>query len=286
MIALYSTDGKTRLAITYNGLTLNNPSDSNVSLYEVTRVVTAETYGTVTEEDPDDDGMESYKVRKVSRIIRMDGYIRAQTPAALYDKMKAFNAAFDPAKVFHDNQSTYGFLPLDFSVPTADTTNYPSGLVASRYYARASKSVVPPDSKDFGYVAPFSVELICADPRRYLQSTTTFNGAGALDNSLADYRSWPTVTITMSGAGSATYSLARAHSLGTKTLVLNLSGCVNTDVVVVDMYRRKITKNGTETPSLYVSGNFWEVEVGTNTLTITNGTNATTSTVWRRAFSA
>jgi hypothetical protein len=286
MISIFKADG-TRLGIAYNGLTLNNPADADNDRFEVNTVTTADAYSAAIEEEPADDGVESYLVRKTMRSVRIEGILRAPTLARLYDRQKALFAAFDPSKVSHENQSVNGFLALDFSTPTTDTTNYATGLVPSRYYARCAKSLPPPDSQFTGFSVPFVIDLLIADPRRYWQTASTQSGAGTIDNSLADYRSWPTLTITMSGAGNAAYTYQNASTIGgTKSIVLNLSTMVNADIVVVDMKTKKITKNGVETPSLYVSGSFFEVEPGSNVITITNGTNAASVLGWRRAFCA
>jgi hypothetical protein len=286
MIGLFSAD-TTRLSIVYNGLTLNNAADPTDDTYEVNSVAVIPQLDTIEDPNMDDDGLEAYKVRKVRLIVTIDGTIRAPTIARLFDKMKAFNAAFDPGRLTHDNPATAGFLPMTFSTPTLDTANYATGLVPSRYFVRPRKMLVPVVSEYTGLAAFFRLELEAADPRRYLQTISTLNGAGAADNTLADYRSFPVITITAAGAGSATYTISRAAAgYTTKQLVLNLSGLVNTDVVIVDMAAHTITKNGTATPSLYVSGSWWEIEPLSNTITITNGTNMTTSTAWNRAFCA
>lgn len=284
MIGIFSSDA-TRLAVTYNGLTLNNPADAADSTYEINAVATRPLYDTIEDPSPSGDGAEIYDPRKIKLLIAIDGTIRAQSYADLYDRIKSLMATFDPAKVAHENPSTQGFLALDFSVPTADTTTYPSGLVPSRYYARAANLYVPADSEYTALAAFFRLDLECSDPRRYLQTTSSLTGAGTIDNSKADYRSFPTITITAAGAGSATYAIGNANTYGTNTLTLNLSGLVNTDVVVVDMAAQTIKKNGVSTPSLYVSGSWWSIEpVASNAITITNPANMTTVTTWRRAF--
>ena len=164
-----------------------------------------------------------------------------------------------------------------------DTTNYPDGLIPSRYYARALKPPDPVVGTAHGTGQNFDLVLLCRDPRRYLQSTVTLAGAGTAANTKADYISWPTVTITMAGAGSATYQLA--NSTLTKTVWLDLSGRSASDIVVVDMENQKVTINGTENNGIVGSSTaWWYVKPGNNTIAITNGTNATTSTVWRPAF--
>jgi hypothetical protein len=287
MIPIFDDSGN-RLLHTYNGLSVNNPSDNASApktIFEVNTVTPLTELDSVSDPHQTRDGMESYDVRKISRVFRIDGTIRAASIAQLFDKMKLLAKTFDPAAVSHKNPSTQGYLAYDFSVPTTDTANYPSGFVPSRYYLRARRVPEPVISDRTGLGAFFSLDLVAADPRRYSQSTTTVSAVGAVDNTLGDYRSWPTLTINMSGAGSATASYTNTTSLGAKTLTLDLSGCVNTDVVVVTMETKTITKNGTSTPSLYVSGDFWEIEPESQTLSRANTTNQSSfSLVYRRAW--
>lgn len=288
MIPIFD-DAGARLAHTYNSLTLNSLTAGTPTAkqygYEINSVVPLTQLDSVSDPHPNRDGMESYEVRKVARVFRVDGVIRARNIAELFDKMKLLAKTFDPARVAHDNPTTQGYLAYDFSVPTEDTANYPSGLVPSRYYLRARACPEPVISEYTGFTAAFTLELVARDPRRYLQTTSSVTATGALNNTLADYRSWPTLTLNMSGAGSATCTITNTTSLGAKSLVLNLSGTVNTDVIVVDFEARTITKNGVATPSLYVSGDWWEIEPESQTISNANFTNVGSwSLVWRRAF--
>jgi len=280
VIGLFS-DAGARLAVTYNGLTLNNPADPKNDTYTLDAVQPATQISQVVEPHPSSDGSEVYMPYKASRNIRLLGTIRAPSIAKLFDKMAVLATAFDPAVVAYNNP-TDSFLALDFSTPTTDTVNFANGLMASRYYVRARVAPEPMVTSWTGWSAMFSLDLLVKDPRRYIQAALSVTGTGTAANTLATTVSWPLVTITASGAGSATYSVA--NTTLSKTLTLNLSGLVNTNVVVVDMAKAKITKNGVETPSLYVSGNYWPIQPGNNTITVTNGTNMTTVTSWRVAF--
>jgi phage-related protein len=71
----------------------------------------------------------------------------------------------------------------------------------------------------------------------------------------------------------------------TKSLVLNLSGLSNGNVVIVNMDARTITVGGTDTMSLYVSGDYWMIEPGNNAIALANTTNATTVVSYRPAWS-
>lgn len=306
MIGLYSgTSGLrgegTRLAITYNGLTLNNPSDTltgatGPDTYEINSVVGKTNFDYISELNQQRDGMEVYPFRKVNRVETLRGTIRAPSQAKLHDKIKALANAFDPAKIAHDNDPTGAnpnniFLAFDFSAPTTDTANYASGLVPSRYYALPLVIPEPVIDMSTGFAGFFDVTLLMRDPRRYWQTLSTQAGAATIDNSLGDYMSWPTLTITMAGAGSATYSVTNTTSLhGAVALVLNLSTCQNLDVVTVDFERRKITRTRSGTTSdfmsAYVSGDYFHIDpVASNAITYVNATNATSSLSYRRCWS-
>lgn len=231
-------------------------------------------------------------------MLQIDGVLRAQSYAAFFDKRVALAKAFDPALGAYKNAAdsgttpaNWGVLPLDFSVPTADTTNYPTGLVASRYYARAKDGVYLPSSQFTGLAGFFRIPLVVPEAVRYLQTTSSLSGAGTLDNTLADAPSWPTVTITMAGAGSSNYTITRTGTYSTVALHLDLSGASSGDVYTVDMKRRRIYRTRSsvvtdQTALVYASGDFWEVEPTSQTISLSNTTNATTSTVWRRAWVA
>jgi hypothetical protein len=276
-------DSHRRLAATFNGLTLNDPTDDPQDYYEISEIVPRTSYEAVTDANAQRDGMEVYEARKVVRTILVRGMIRAPSIAALYDKTEALAVAFDPALASLNNPSTDGFLPLDFSVPTEDRTNYLDGFIPSRYYLRALDPPDPPDSRYIGTSQRFAMTLMARDPRRYLQSTLTLAGAGTFANTKADYISWPTVTITMAGAGSSTYQVANS-TLG-RTVWLDLSGRSPSDIVVVDMENQQVTINGTVNNGIVGTSTAWFwVKPGNNTIAVTNGTNATTSTTARPAF--
>lgn len=279
-------DAGNRLGITWDGMTLNNPADPEDDIYELNGVGVMGQFDQTLDSDPSEDGTEIGPVKRSMLILRTDWTIRAPSIAKLADKVLDFAFAFDPARLAYENPTTYGVLAMGFSVPTTDTTNYATGFVPSYYYARPRTMPMPPISSYTGTSCFCSVEMIVPKARRFYQTESSVTGSGTATNTLAGVWSWPTVTITMTGAGSATYSIARAHATyGTDTLTLNLSGLVNGNVVTVDMGTKTVKVGGVITESLVVAGSeFFKIDVGANTLTVTNPTNATTVTTWRRAW--
>jgi len=284
VIPVFADSQRTRIAHVYNGLTINQRIDgSNKDIVEINSVRVQTQIQHIREPREYESGMEAYGAFKRGKLLTPQGVIRAATWGALYDRIEEVAAAFDPDAVSRDNPDTYGFLPYDFDVPTANVAYFPTGMMPSRYYVRAEQAFEPPLSQYAGIAVPFALPLFAADPRRYLQTASSLTGSGAADNGAATVWSWPTLTITMSGAGSATFTIANSEA--DATLVLNLSARAAGDSVVIDMERRKCSVNGVEVPSLYVSGTFWHMEPGVNTVTVTNGTNASPTLTWRSAFS-
>lgn len=281
----------TRNALTFNSLTLNDPADPVDDTFELNAVVTVPQYDTSVDSDPADDGSLVTPAKRILYVARLDGTIRAPTQARLYDKKKLLALTMDPALLSLNNPTTFGVLPMDFNVPTLDTANYATGLVPSRYYCRPRGVPVPIDSMYQGYACFFSIEMAIYDPRRYLQTTTTKTIVGTSSttsgNTLADYPSWPTVVVTMTGAGSATYSVDQSGDTPA-ALVINLSSALSGDTYTIDMQAGTITRVragvSTDQTALKVSGDWFQMTVANATLTVANGTNASTAITWRRAF--
>lgn len=296
MIGLFGADGA-KLPMVYRGLTLNDPADDPKDTYEVWQALVDPEHGSVAEPKSERDGSEIYRPKKQRGLIRVTGAVKAPTAGELFDKTEALRAAFDPVNAYlADLASTsdVGFLPFTFSRPTADLANYPSGLKDLQYYARSLALPVTRITKSDGLAARFAVVMECADPRAYAQSATSASrsnaGSKAMDNTLASYASWPTVTITLTGAGTDVIQLERVAAADTSALQLDLGSCSSGDVIVVDMERRYVTKNGAAAMDLVVTAqaDYWDLfPAESQTLNVTNvsGTLAGTVAVsWVKAF--
>lgn len=273
------------LVVTYNGLTLNDLSNPRDSI-RLERIVTNTQIRTITEERQGSDGAEIYDARKIVRLVSLPGVMTAPSLAALSDKMRLLARTFDPALVSRDNPDEHGFLALDGSLPTADTATYPSGLIPTRLYARAQMPIQPNVVPADGYAAAFVIPLVCRDPRGYLQTETTQaigSTSVVVTNPKADYPSWPTITITATGAGPTAFAIDKSDD-GIAALTVNLSGLLNGDSVEIDMETHTIRRNGIKANELYISGGWFDLDAGNNTITVSSLSNLSVSATWRPAF--
>lgn len=283
MIPVWISD-TARNSFSYNDLTFNQIIDGDErDIIEIARVQFLTPIEHALEAKEFADGVEAYGAFARGKRFVMHGIVRASSRGALYDRMEEMSGAFHPAMLARDNPDTFGFLPFDFQVPTADTVNFVSGLMDCRYYARPEQAFEPPSSAVQGLAVPFILPFFAPDMRRYLQTASTLSGSGTAANTIATTWSWPTLTITMSGAGASNFRVS--NSANDLSLTLNLSGRSNGEVVVVDMERRTIKVNDIEMAGLYVSGDYFGIESGGNIIAYTNNTNASPVLSWRPAFS-
>lgn len=279
MIGIYGNDKTSRLPMAYRGLTINDDT------YPVGIIAINHQYDAVTEPLAQRNGMEAYDPRHLVTMVRIEGTVEGTSVADLHDKIEALNAAFDPVLAFEEDTSEFdpGYMPFTFSVPTEDSTHYPSGLKELEYFGRSMQLPIPRISKFEGDVARFTIILQCVDPRRYLQTDTdvSVSASTTIDNQLAQYKSMPVITIVMSGVGASNFTISN----GTDTLTLDLSGLSAGDTVIIDTGSRSILVGGADRMDLWVSGKYPPVKAAWHTWVSTNRTGVSSSTVtYRRAF--
>jgi hypothetical protein len=214
--------------------------------------------------------------------------------SSLTDKELALRAAFDPYLCYLDSVATEGAYTLDWDELTADVTNFPSGRMPLRLYARPVATPRVQEGISDGPTRAFSLALVAGDPRRYRQvQSTLVLSPGTPSGSVANIGNVPAplkATIVMAGAGSATFTITRSGV----AFILDLSGMVNTDTVVVVFETagpygrgRLVTKNGTENFALKTSApSTWlTAPIGSTTFTISNTANVTSCTLgWYSAW--
>jgi len=226
------------------------------------------------------------RVHKGMLLMQAQGRILvpdATQLASLEDREKTLRLAFDPYECYRDSPTTDGCYALSWLEPTLDTTNYPTGWMNVTRYVRPTAQPETQWSINDQSYRPWSVGLVAPDPRLYDTTLGSLNvptpGASYYPY-LTNHGTSPgplRVTITMSGAGSGAFCISTGV-----LFYLDLSGCVNNDVVVVNMETcgpfgigKSVKKNGAAAFSLKTSGptSWGSVPVGTTMFGIFNGTN-------------
>lgn len=195
---------------------------------------------------------------KTFRYLALSGTIIATTQAKLDDAVSALLSTFDIDECQLASPSTEGLFPLTFYSPTEIATYSP--VQKERYYCRPAGFPTLAERRSGGLSLPYALEMVCADPRRFLDTATTvtLNSGNSFSATCPNWTAlvgthvYPVVTITMTGAGSATFSFDFATDLPGAT-VLNLSGLVNGNVVTYDCATGKILVGTTERADLRVS---------------------------------
>lgn len=283
----------TKNLLTFRSLELNKASDSESSTYHIEEVVESDAWQQAFEPLPNRDGSQAYEPFMIYKLFQVRGWVRADTLAALFDKIETLNKTFHPVNCYLADTSSFnrGYLPIDFNVPTADTANYATGLIPSRYYVQAIRLPVVVETKFDGLSARIDFLLRAVDPRRYLQTSSSGNrtsdGTLVLDNSLASIRSWPTIVIVLpAGAPSGTATIATSEN--SNVVSIDLSQLAASTSYTLDMQARTFVKtsDGTSKIAAVTGGSqFFDLLAKSQTITFAGFAASTDLTVtWRRAF--
>lgn len=152
------------------------------------------------------------------------------------------------------------------------------------YFERCEVSVgavLEPALRSMGDVIPWSVVLVAADPRLYVDtaSTLSFASSGTATNS-GNFSTPP--VITFHGAG--TNPGLRNNALAAENEIRMAYTMVGGDTIVVDVKQRSVKLNGAERPDIVnmAATDFWSLVAGANGLTKLGGA-VTIDVDWRSA---
>ena len=196
---------------------------------------------------------------KTFRYLSIGGTLIASTQAKLDDSISAMLQTFDIDECQLAFPSTEGVSPYSFYSVT-EIAGY-AGVVHERFYVRPAGFPAMGERRSTGLSIPFALELVCADPRRYLdtaEAVTLNSGNGFAStcpnwNTLVGVHVFPTITITMVGVGSSSFSIDVTGDQ-TAALVLDLSLLHSGNVVTVDTNTGRILVDGGDRADLRTSG--------------------------------
>ena len=293
IIPIFDKDN-VKLPLDYDSrITLNNPNDDPKDTFILETSSVNNIWDAVVEPNPDRDGSRSFAPRRVQAVHRITGWVRAPNGARLHDKMNELAEAFDPVLTYVDDPSTFdkGYLPLNFNVPTANLTNFPSGLIPSRIYVASVRVPAGISTKYDSYNAFFDLTLRAVDPVIYSQSTSeverTGNGTMVANNTLATYLSWPIWEIVFTGAPGSEMTIQRTTPIAPQVIYLDNAQLTGAVTLIIDSQARQaFYSNGTDKiAAVKPASRYFQILPGSNTITLGGfPSDAVITCTWRRAY--
>lgn len=127
-----------------------------------------------------DDGFDSSDVFLGARRVQLQGTVYGASRANLYDRLQDLRYAFSPTAAYASDPGDFGYLPLNFDVPTNDN-RWPAEASGLRFIPQALRvrpsrlpqwSVVRDRTGgvDTGMAMQFMVQCDAKDPRVYAQT--------------------------------------------------------------------------------------------------------------------
>lgn len=167
------------------------------------------------------DGNDASDVFLGPRRVVLQGTVYGASRADLYDRLQQLRYAFSPTAAYAESPGEYGYLPLDFEVPTLDS-RWSTGFIPQELRVRPMRALEFTIRRDSvggedtrGMAMPWSATLEAKDPRVYAQDQTDYagwvgrtNGAGTWVNR-GDYPAPLNILLYQpAGAAQSTLSLA------------------------------------------------------------------------------
>ena len=139
-----------------------------------------------TEKRAQDDGLDASDVYMGPRTINLTGIIYGADPGDLHDRLQDVRTAFTPTVSYDFDPFDYGYIPLEFSLPTNDLDDFPDGYRMMEFRARplgqpafsvrrdtgaqpGHQGVLPGGAQTKGVAIQWRATLECKDPRMYVR---------------------------------------------------------------------------------------------------------------------
>lgn len=244
------------------------------------------------------DGFDFGRVYLGRRQFMLRGTIYAPSEAVLHDRIRIIRALFTPTLAYAQDPANYGFLPIAFTLPTADTANFPSGLLPLRAFVRPEEMPGAMFDRDMafgddvrGYSMPYEAMLEARDPRFYAQTSTEVavtatSGSGSTTNK-GDYPAPLQMSVILSGATSGPRTITLTGFGSVMTVTVPSGGTTRTVRIDGVLKIATLTQNGVETLRMdlvsFAAGYTWpKVVPGPNAYdwTSTGGGKSTGSKFW------
>ena len=171
--------------VTYNGIELNTIEEMGNGIRRGC-IIEEFDYGFsrgigYTEKRAQDDGLDASDVYQGPRTINLSGVVYGDTLADLFDRLQTLRAALTPTIAYNADKDDYGYIPLEFSLPTNNTafggakeleyrcrpTGQPQFSIRRDAGAFANRTAM-----ELGAGIAWQATLECKDPRMYVRPDT------------------------------------------------------------------------------------------------------------------
>ena len=148
-----------------------------------------------------DDGYDASDVFLGMRVIRLQGTVYGADPADVQDRLQVIRTIMTPTVAYAADAPRYGYLPLEFSIPTNLTADFPLGYrdVELRARPRGQPTFVwrrdagmgRGEEPNRGGAIMWQALLDCRDPRLYVRPDIWHYFSGASGPTLKNRGDYP-----------------------------------------------------------------------------------------------
>ena len=172
-----------------------------------------------TEKRAQDDGLDASDVFMGPRYINLTGVTYGTDPGDLFDRLQDVRTILTPTIAYASDEYHYGYIPLEFSMPTNRTDDFPGGLKPLEFRARplgqptfTVRRDAGSDSGGGGWnkggAVLWRATLECRDPRMYVRPVTIITWTGAVTaapiSNRGDYPAPVDIRIVLATASAST----------------------------------------------------------------------------------
>lgn len=234
--------------VTYNGIDLNTIEDVGNGVRKGCLLEEFD-YGRsqgvgYTEKRSQDDGMDASDVYMSQRIISLSGIVYGEDTADLFDRLQVLRTAFTPTVTYAFDKPDYGYIPLEFSLPTHDARFDVAGVMVKQLEYRCRPTGQPQFSirrdqgafpnrtaMEFGGGINWNVTLECKDPRLYVRPDIWVPFTAAVTSQpLVNRGDYPAPVDVLLGVTSSLAGSKVEIDVGGSTLIITLGALTNATV--------------------------------------------------------
>jgi hypothetical protein len=233
--------------ITYNGVELNTIIEVGNGVRKGCLIEEFD-YGRsqgmgYTEKRSQDDGLDASDVFMGARYISLTGTVFGETPGDLFDRLQTVRTALTPTIAYDVGQPDYGYIPLQFSLPTEDAAfglakelefrarpvGQPQFSIRRDMGAFAGGGMNgPSNAGEKGGAINWRATLECKDPRMYVRPDIWVPFTGAVTGQpIVNRGDYPAPLDVLLGVTSSTAGGKVEIDVGGSTLIIALPSLTN-----------------------------------------------------------